>query len=523
MSSNLYKSIYLYYLVLSTQFVFSKSQPCPNSCNGHGLCQTAKRTCECYDGFHGADCSLYTCPYGIAWWDKAIESDKAHQPALCSNMGICDTGTGVCVCRPGFEGVACERMTCPGLCNGKGKCLSLKLYANTREPGLGVFKDGSFKVTPLYNYSTNWDAEKIYGSSFTLSLRCIARPLSCLRSRTDLVTYYSFVSSLSPTGCQCDGGFYGPDCTLQSCPTGDDPLTGVGVPSPTNPSQFNDIQSVVCKATDGKFTLTFRGHTTIPINWYAQASEIVAALQGLSTVHGVSVALYGSQACTDTGSSFSVEFKQEFGKLPIMLVDASKLVHSTSTATVTVTKQQDGTKENLPCSGRGICDSSTSTCTCSVNYGTSNGYNLPGTRGDCGYTLATIQGCPGGVSCSAHGFCSGSPTFTCSCNDGWEGADCSEKSCPKGTSWFTYPSGENVAHLYEYNDCSDMGVCDHAAGTCACVNGFTGASCNRIMCPGDPNVCSGHGSCADMMTLAAAATVNGVNGRFTYGLSLIHI
>lgn len=49
------------------------------------------------------------CPTGAAWADIAIGTDIAHQPALCSNRGICDTATGQCKCMEGYEGLGCSR------------------------------------------------------------------------------------------------------------------------------------------------------------------------------------------------------------------------------------------------------------------------------------------------------------------------------------------------------------------------------------------------------------------------------
>ena len=86
--------VYIVLFFLLSLVPQSLSQPCPNSCNGHGICQNAKRQCECYDGFEGNDCSLLSCPIGPAWTDKASGVDLAHQPSVCSNMGLCDTITG---------------------------------------------------------------------------------------------------------------------------------------------------------------------------------------------------------------------------------------------------------------------------------------------------------------------------------------------------------------------------------------------------------------------------------------------
>ena len=54
-------------------------------------------------------CATGVCPFGKAWADKAYAADLAHQPAECSNAGICNRDTGNCQCFPGFTGNACQR------------------------------------------------------------------------------------------------------------------------------------------------------------------------------------------------------------------------------------------------------------------------------------------------------------------------------------------------------------------------------------------------------------------------------
>ena len=162
-----------------------------------------------------------------------------------------------CRCDFGFTGKACDRKGCPNDCNGKGICLNLKHYAETKDPGEGQ----------VYKYTENWDREMIQG-------------------------------------CMCDPGFYGPECLLKSCQHGDDPLTT---------GQFNELQTVSCTATGGTFALRFRGRQTRPLAHDSTADEVRLALEGLgggnvlvgSVLYRAKVTILtgGATACSATGST----------------------------------------------------------------------------------------------------------------------------------------------------------------------------------------------------------------------------
>ena len=66
------------------------------------------------------------------------------------------------------------------------------------------------------------------------------------------------------------------------------------------------------------------------------------------------------QACISDvgGTTFTVEFKQNFGSLPLLVPDSRLLQYQNfiKKSILTVVKLIDGTKEDVECSNRGICD-----------------------------------------------------------------------------------------------------------------------------------------------------------------------
>ncbi len=108
---------------------------CPFMCS---RCETSTSSCACYEGwgastditlYRAPDCSRRTCPSGKAWADVPAADMTAHQPAECSNRGICNRVTGQCSCFDGFTGDACNRNKCPNDCSGHGQCFSMKQLA----------------------------------------------------------------------------------------------------------------------------------------------------------------------------------------------------------------------------------------------------------------------------------------------------------------------------------------------------------------------------------------------------------
>jgi len=331
-------------------------------CSGRGTCSGASTyECSCDSGYTGYACQYQSCPYGLAWFSEATASDTAHPSMECSNRGTCDRDTGICACGDGFDGDACERTVCPGeedtICNGHGTCFSMKNIAYLSVSELGYLRGVIYGMSASLN---TWDFEQSYG-------------------------------------CYCDAGyFHGPfaydfsdfsgsyDCSLLTCPYGDNPATL---------NQVNEVHEINCIATAGAFTVTFRQVTTQDIAFDADVETFRAALNLLSSIHQVEVTFSGASTVCSAGGGTTITLAYNIpGDLPLPSVDTTELTG----ATVTVHEVIQGTTEFVECSGQGTCDRTTGECLCYSGYTSSDGSGdgeTYGSRGDCGalskYALST--------------------------------------------------------------------------------------------------------------------------------------
>jgi hypothetical protein len=123
----------------------------------------------------------FAYPYGTTEQFPQMEDsdlnklpNSAHYYMECSNKGVCDRTTGECTCYPGYDGVACQRASCPGYpasCSGHGVCKSKNQLA----------------------FTDNKNVYKLWDKDATM-------------------------------GCECDAGYFGADCSLRQCKAGVDPL-----------------------------------------------------------------------------------------------------------------------------------------------------------------------------------------------------------------------------------------------------------------------------------------------------------
>jgi len=360
---------------------------CAGGCNGHGFCQDVDGTdpCVCDYGWSGYDCRVGSCPMGRAWFDEAISTTEAHQLATCSNMGTCDKATGRCSCAPGYSGDACQRMDCPfsdgSECNGNGWCMTMSEWAVANGFTYGNYAD-------MRENPDTWDAFMIRNCICSAYTGGPTSGFPFLGDKRQPPVATKHMVSGFPAMTQNLMGYRGYDCSERNCPVGN------LVTSTSNSQDSGDfeVQRVVCTlaaTSAASFTLVVFGTlTTASITGDMTSAEVETTIEYLANVGNVTVSFPHSSsdsivtACSPSHSAssggFLVRFDTELGDLPLM---------TSASGSVTITANTTGTKLVSECSGikAGICNRQTGECQCSGRYGSSNGTNSPGNRGDCGY------------------------------------------------------------------------------------------------------------------------------------------
>jgi len=196
--------------------------------------------------------NAFAYPYGTTEQFPAMEDtdlrvtdNSAHYYMECSNKGKCDRSTGECVCYDGYDGVACQRASCPGYpssCSGHGVCKSKAQLASSDD----------------FNLYRLWDKD-------------------------------------STMGCECDVGYSGADCSEQTCKNGIDPLY-LDDSATIKFSTFDfatlttaatiDFTDGALQAGTGHWAIRFfdvygEDWLTPPIAAGASCSDVVAALESL--------------------------------------------------------------------------------------------------------------------------------------------------------------------------------------------------------------------------------------------------
>jgi hypothetical protein len=164
----------------------------------------------------------------------------------------------------------------------------------------------------------------------------------------------------------------------------------------------DEIQLLKCIATGGAFQLLYRTSFSIGIPFDATPSTLrdilISSLNFEDAVVEYSVGQFAcSPATATTKNVIKITFPIDHGDLPSLGADTTLLTLSTATppkGTIVLAENgamidgfasQTGTKENVMCSNKGICNSELGVCMCTTGYGSSDGQGNHGSRSDCGF------------------------------------------------------------------------------------------------------------------------------------------
>ncbi len=337
--------------------------------------------------------SLVSIFSGPAYFDEPTTATRSHQPVECSGNGLCNRRSGVCACRPGFTGTACQIKDCERsishvACSGHGTCMSIASYYE-----LAGLSYGSPTTAYASLGDSTWDAFNWFECVCSASLSYnngLSDPYHIPKEPRGIVSGVPTYSRPLP-------GWGNWDCSKKNCPRGDDTTKR------NNGGGELEIQRVTCIIPNINASRSFRlklyGHLTEKIYINYNAAQIQAAIEMHPAIGNVSVWFPLAEnnqtnniytACSSTASwrtgkgGFLVKFLTEFGDVPLM----TEIADSKSSANITVTEYQKGTNANLECGGSslGYCERETGKCICNKHQISSNGSNFPGAVGDCSYS-----------------------------------------------------------------------------------------------------------------------------------------
>jgi len=357
---------------------------CDNACSGHGTCG-ADDVCQCYSNYRmgdedGGDCSDRVCPYDIAWVDHPDQNGLFHNYAECSNRGVCNRGTGECMCFDGYSGKACQRSSCPNDCSGHGTCEYIEQlsFAST----IGDYYDGSTTAKKkIGQRAVTFEDAKIWDNHKNMM-------------------------------CVCDPKWTDLDCSRRMCPKGNDVMNTrlngadsldyqiqtIALEAPDD--QYGSAQTQFAFFDDASFALTFvstlnESYTTRPIKLEGGtdssgvfdssscstfAGYVESALEELP--HRVVDDVVVTATSTGNVLSFLVTFSGEAvqGKQNLLIVEdyacadgctpklaGIDLITDTTPGSY-VTETQVADYNNYECGRRGKCDYNTGLCECFDGY-----------------------------------------------------------------------------------------------------------------------------------------------------------
>ncbi|KAL0489766.1 tenascin-X, partial [Acrasis kona] len=502
---------------------YNISSTSSSACSGNGSC-IAPNVCSCNQGYYGTDCQMWSCN-GVAKNSSSVCSNNG----TCIAPNQCQCKPGFYGTRCEAYSCAGTIFNSTRVCSNRGTCPGpslLRTYPmlGPRRTGQISFSDYSFSGTvDTFNFiGGNWQDSIQFGggsprylqlapgdyiknvtiyyhylllfcfsfkSKFNVTYQsssgCKVTNLVNATSYTlddneNLIGFYgNWISSSNDglnqlglytqvpgSGCQCNAGYYGTDCSIWTCNqikmNSDDVCSGVGVCSSFNrcncSSRYygSDCESFNCNGiikndsrvcSGGNGTCIAPDTCSCDSGYYGTNCELWNCF---------GYAKSNSSVCSKNGTCIAPD------------------TCSCNTGYVGSRCESwtcNGTLNTNPsvCSGNGTC-TAPNTCTCS------NGY----IGSQCSRWNCFGNQCSGNGSCYA--------PDKCWCNQGYEGRSCEAYRC--GGIMF------NSTLV-----CSTNGTCI-SPSKCNCKTGFDGSNCEAWRCYGtlfnSTNVCSGNGTCTDV-------------------------
>jgi len=225
-------------------------------------------------------------------------------------MGDCDYTTGVCACRPGYDGRACERFACPtrpmlrtnahatdstgvqftSETNQAGDLVNVRGLAVQAKVGSGALSS-SLPNAGSGQANVHLQSGKIPGLDPLCSGHGICRTMREAAygfNGYSLITppvFYNSWEADKVQGCLCDPGWDGYDCSFRQCPWGRDPQ------DPLIGTYKDELYTIACQADAGFFAIDIMGGHTAPIPYDADHVYLKRVLEGVTGVGTVDVVM----------------------------------------------------------------------------------------------------------------------------------------------------------------------------------------------------------------------------------------
>ena len=328
----------LFFVLFFSQFKFVGGSAVGDVCSGRGYKNATTGRCNCLNNYYGYNCHLKLCPFGPSWHSIPVANQTRNREYVaCSNMGECDPMSGLCSCRPGFEGRACERFSCAAppayssntdtsvgpLTNYYPDGFTTSTGSNPTELVVDFAKPN--RMNPGgYFFSQPGDNEPYSQLPVGAVVPCSGHGVC--RTMAEAAAGWNGLNLVRPPvaysnweadamqGCLCDYGWSGFDCASRQCPFGRDPMD-------TRASEkINEKLLVSCHATQGYFTLYILGRPTQPIPADADPGLLKYLLEQVPNVGIVNVTMAKGAdglpaACTSTGAVTTIELASHPGRL----------------------------------------------------------------------------------------------------------------------------------------------------------------------------------------------------------------